>query len=121
MEEHGISERFLARWNRSGSAPRLRWTVSPTRVPGDSHHGFAVAVAANTLIFTVVNGVLLKPLPYRDPGSLVRVFEWSERNPKFPLSILNYLENRRQSQTLQSIGLYTGGDMELMHGERPER
>ncbi|HZO56196.1 MAG TPA: ABC transporter permease [Bryobacteraceae bacterium] len=81
----------------------------------------AVAVAANTLIFTVVNGVLLKPLPYRDPGSLVRVFEWSERNPKFPLSILNYLENRRQSQTLQSIGLYTGGDMELMHGERPER
>ena len=80
-----------------------------------------VAVAANTLIFMVVNGVLLKPMPYRDPDRLVRVFEWSQHQPKFPVSILNYLEDRRQSQTLESIGLYTGGDMQLMHGERPER
>src|SRR5262245_62034758 len=80
-----------------------------------------VAVAANTLIFMVMNGVLLKPTPYRDPSRLVRVFEWSERNPKFPVSILNYLEDRRQSRTLQSIGLYTGADMEWMHGDRPER
>jgi macrolide transport system ATP-binding/permease protein len=79
------------------------------------------AVAANTLIFMVVNGVLLKPMPYRDPERLVRIFEWSQRNPKFPVSILNYLEDRRQSQTIESMGLYTGGDMELMHGDRPER
>ena len=80
-----------------------------------------LAVAANTLIFIVVNGVLLKPLPYRDPHRLVRVFEWSQSYPKFPVSILNYLEDKRQSQTLESIGLYTGGDMTLTHGERAER
>jgi macrolide transport system ATP-binding/permease protein len=80
-----------------------------------------LTVAANTLIFTVVNGVVLKPLPYRDPDRLVRVFESSELYPKFPVSILNYLEDRRQSRTLESIGLYTGGDMQLMHGDRPER
>jgi len=80
-----------------------------------------VAVAANTLIFMIVNGVLLKPLPYHDPSRLVRVFEWSQRYPKFPVSILNYLEDRRQSQTIESIALYTGADMELMHGDQPER
>ena len=80
-----------------------------------------LAVAANTLIFALVNGVLLKPMPYRDPDRLVRIFEWSERYPKFPISILNYLENRRQAQTIESIALYTGGDAELMHGDRPER
>lgn len=80
-----------------------------------------LAVAANTLIFTIAYGVLLKPLPYREPDRLVRIFEWSPRNPKFPVSILNYLEDRRESQTLDSIGLYTGADFELSHGERPER
>ncbi|HYO84606.1 MAG TPA: ABC transporter permease [Bryobacteraceae bacterium] len=80
-----------------------------------------IAVAANTLIFAMVYGVLLKPLPYRDPERLVRLFEWSERNPRFPLSILNYLEDRRHSRTLESIALYTSGDMELAHGDRPER
>ncbi|MBI4903064.1 MAG: ABC transporter permease [Acidobacteria bacterium] len=80
-----------------------------------------IAIGANTLIFSVVNGVLLKPMPYRDPERLVNIYEWSERNPKFPLSMLNYLEDRRQSKTLESIALYTGGEMELMHGDRPER
>lgn len=109
----------------SGAASDLRHAcVGLLRQPGFLSIAATVltlAVAANTLIFMVVNGVLVKPLPYRDPERLVRVFEWSERYPKFPLSILNYLENRRQSQTLESIGLYTGGDMELMHGEQPQR
>ncbi len=80
-----------------------------------------VTVAANTLIFMVVNGVLLKPLPYREPERLVTLYEWSQGFPKFPVSILNYLEDRRQSQTLESVGLYTGSDLELLHGDRPER
>jgi macrolide transport system ATP-binding/permease protein len=102
---------------------RHSW-VGLLRQPGFLAISVAVltlAVAANTLIFTIVNGVLLKPLPYRDPERLVRIFEWSERYPKFPVSILNYQEDKRESQTLESIGLYTGADMELMHGETPER
>jgi hypothetical protein len=49
-----------------------------------------------------MHGVLLRPLPYPKPGHLVRVFEWTPRNPKFPLSIYNYLENRRAQNTLES-------------------
>jgi hypothetical protein len=44
----------------------------------------------------------LRPLPYPKPGRLVRVFEWTPRNPKFPLSIYNYLETRRAQNTLES-------------------
>jgi predicted permease len=78
-------------------------------------------VAANTLMFTVVNGVLLRPLPYKSPERLVRIYEWSERNPKFPVSVLNYKEDRQHSRTLESLGLYTRSDLQLMHGDKPER
>ena len=79
------------------------------------------AVAINTLIFTVVNGVILRPLPYPAPERLVRVFEMTPRNPKFPISIFNYLEDKRASRTLASIALYTRDDLQLMHEEKPER
>jgi putative ABC transport system permease protein len=79
------------------------------------------AVAINTLIFTVVNGVILRPLPYPAPERLVRVFEMSPRNPKFPISIFNYLEDKRANRTLASIALYTRDDLQLMHDEKPER
>ncbi len=79
------------------------------------------AVAANTLIFTIVRGVLLEPLPYSHPERLARVFEATPRNPKFPISIYNYLEDRRANRTLDGIALYTRQDMQFMHGERAER
>ena len=52
----------------------------------------AAAVAINTLIFTIISGVLLSPLPYPQPDRLVRIYESSARNPKWPLSIFNYLK-----------------------------
>ena len=79
------------------------------------------AVAVNTVIFTMVNGVILRPLPYREPERLVRVFESTTRNPKWPISIFNYLEDKRESRTLQGIALYTREDLQLMHQDRPER
>jgi len=81
----------------------------------------ASAVAVNTLVFMIADGVLFRPLPYRDPDRLVRVFEASESQPRFPLSLYNYEENKRASKTMESIALYTRQDMQLMHEERPER
>ncbi|RPJ59851.1 MAG: FtsX-like permease family protein, partial [Acidobacteria bacterium] len=49
------------------------------------------------------------------------MFEDSQRNPKWPMSVGNYIEIRRSNRTLDGIGLYTRQDMQLMHGERPER
>jgi macrolide transport system ATP-binding/permease protein len=81
----------------------------------------AAAVAMNTLIFTIVDGVILRPLPYREPERLVRIYQSTPRNPKFPVSIYNYLEDKRENRTLDGIALYTRDDLHLMHEERAER
>ena len=74
----------------------------------------AAAVAMNTLIFTIVDGVILRPLPYPEPERLVRVYQFTPRNPKFPVSIYNYLEDKRENRTLDGIGLYTRDDLHLL-------
>jgi predicted permease len=80
----------------------------------------ALAVAINTMIFALVDGVLLQPLPYAQPERLVRAFESSEQFPKFPMSAALFIETERDSRTFESIALYTGEDLQLMHQERPE-
>jgi predicted permease len=79
-----------------------------------------LAVAINTIIFALVDGVLLQPLPYSEPERLVRTFESSGQYPKFPMSAAFFLETERDSQTFESIALYTGEDLQLMHDDRPE-
>jgi predicted permease len=80
----------------------------------------ATAVAVNTLVFTILYGVLLRPLPYPAPERLVRVFEDSRATPKFPLSIYHYQENMRLAQSLQGLALYSAGDLQLTHENRAE-
>jgi predicted permease len=71
----------------------------------------AFGIGGTTAIFSVVNGVLLQPLPYPHPGRLVEVgldlpginqFNW-------PLSPAEYFTFREQSRTFQDIGLYYTG------------
>jgi predicted permease len=71
----------------------------------------ATGIGGTTAIFSVVNGVLLQPLPYSHPGRLVEVgldlpginqFNW-------PLSPAEYFTFREQSRTFQDIGLYYTG------------
>jgi predicted permease len=81
----------------------------------------AIGVGANTAIFSVVNGVLLKPLPYREPERLIRVFERSLTQPKFPMSGGNFQDYRDQNSTLSGLALYTRQDLELSQDDKPER
>ena len=81
----------------------------------------ALGIGANTAIFSVVNGVLLKPLPYREPDQLIRVFERSERQPRFPMAQGNFQDYRDQNTTLSGLALYTRHDMEFSQGDKPER
>jgi predicted permease len=68
----------------------------------------ALGIGANSAIFAVVNGVLLKPLPYRDTDRLVMV--WSnatkEGRTQNPVSPANYQDFRRLNQTLEGLEAY---------------
>jgi putative ABC transport system permease protein len=81
----------------------------------------ALGIGANTAIFSFVNGVLLKPLPYRAPDELIRVFETSQTQPKFPMSGGNFQDYRDQNSTLAGLALYTRQDVDLSQDDKPER
>src|SRR6058998_3115416 len=65
----------------------------------------ALAIAANTAIFSFVNAVLLRPLPFREPGRLVQVAEKNDRLnlPNFGASVLNFLSWREQQHSFHEI------------------
>src|SRR2546427_6285212 len=78
----------------------------------------ALGIGANTAIFSVVYGVLLKPLPYRDPEHLIRVFESSASQPKFPMSAGDFQNYRELNSTLASLALYTRQDLQLSKADQ---
>jgi len=65
----------------------------------------ALTIAATTAIFTVVNGVLLRPLPFAEPERLLVINEVNpQQGPEpFQLSYLNWLELRQQSKSFEDI------------------
>lgn len=68
----------------------------------------ALAIGANTSIFSVARAVLLKPLPYGDPGTLIALFEnWPDRPGEHTtLSPANFADWRAQQRTFTDIAAY---------------
>ncbi len=81
----------------------------------------ALSIGANAAIFDVVNGVLLRPLPYKDPDRIVRVFERHPRVPKFPISPANFLDYRARNDVFDDFATFVRRDLDLSLGEKPER
>jgi putative ABC transport system permease protein len=80
----------------------------------------ALGIGANAAIFTVVNAVLLRPLPFRDPGSLVMVIEQSSFRI-ISTSYENYLDWRDQSHSFVAMEATRATSMTLTGGGEPER
>jgi len=66
----------------------------------------ALGIGANTAIFSVVNGVLLKPLPYREPNRLVMLWETMPGGDRPLLSYPNYLDWRQRQRAFDDIAVY---------------
>lgn len=80
----------------------------------------ALAIGAVTAVFSVVNGVLLDPLPYEDPGRVVMV---GETDPAGGFSAISW-ENYRdwaESDVLGSVALYLGNSVSVIGDGQPER
>jgi putative ABC transport system permease protein len=80
----------------------------------------ALGIGANTALFSIVNAVLLRPLPYRDPARIVQLWESSRENHIIRVSV-NYLDWRRQSRSFDHMSAYAGGPVTAVGGELPER
>jgi predicted permease len=73
----------------------------------------ALGIGATTVMFTVINGVLLKPLPYLEPGRLIRLQEKTDWTNQFgdlwAFAYPNYLDGKRESRTLAMAAWRYGG------------
>jgi predicted permease len=83
----------------------------------------ALGIGANTAIFSVVRGVLLKPLPFDDPDTLVGVWHTA---PGLGIPILNmapstYLIYREEGRVFEDVGLWNDSSVSVTGTGEPER
>ena len=81
----------------------------------------ALGTGANTAIFSVVNGVLLRPLPFKDPDRLVRLSEWTKQIPTMSISYPNFKDWREQNRVFEGIAATQFGSYNLTGEGEPER
>ena len=86
-----------------------------------------LGIGANIAIFTILNGVLLRPLPYSRPAQLMFLTTGSGTT-EGALSVPEYLEFRQMTRTFADVGayrqvggVYTTGEINITTGDRPQR
>ena len=81
----------------------------------------ALGIGANSAIFSVLHGVLLRPLPYADPAAIVLPHTRWSANPRGPFSLPEYFDLREQTQALDRVGAYSNGTLTLTGAGEAER
>lgn len=82
-----------------------------------------LGIGANTSIFSVVNGVLLRPLPYREPQRLVRIYSEfpTMKLQKFWLSPPEFLDIQKEAKSWEAIGAWAPGGQNIGTAGEPLR
>src|SRR5262252_10061688 len=79
----------------------------------------ALGIGANTAIFSFVDGVLLKPLPYENADRIVRVLEKPPRGERNGISTLNFLDWQKGNDVFDFMAAQAGGAVTLTGGSEP--
>jgi putative ABC transport system permease protein len=81
----------------------------------------AIGIGANTAIFSIIDTILLRPLPYRDPSQLVRLNETESAPGRYPFAGPDFVDWKAQNNTFQDMTLFAWPhDMNLSAEARPE-
>ena len=81
----------------------------------------ALGIGASTAIFSVVDAVLLRPLPYPNPQQIVTVWEKEANGHRARLADPNFLDFRSQNQTLQGLATFFSAPESVSGGSEPVR
>ncbi|HEX2328507.1 MAG TPA: ABC transporter permease [Candidatus Angelobacter sp.] len=83
----------------------------------------ALGIGANTAIFSVVNAVLLRPLPFADSDRLMSVYTMNTRHAEEPgttsMSYADFIDYRAQNHSFEDLATYYGNDFSLTGGSEP--
>jgi hypothetical protein len=83
----------------------------------------ALGIGANSAIFSVVNGVLLRPLPYRDPDQLVRLFTSfrGSGTERYAMSQPEFMDYKGLTHVFENAAAFTGAGLTMTGTGEPER
>jgi predicted permease len=84
----------------------------------------ALGIGANTATFSILNAVLLRPLPFREPDRLVRLFHTPPQAAfpgvtRFALSSANFFDWQRDARSFEAMAQYRGRPFTLTGGDEP--
>src|SRR5882757_545703 len=98
----------------------LRMLRKAPAITGAAVASLTIGVGLNTAIFSVVESVLLRQLPYRDPAAIVSVTQADSFGAAKVISATTVHELRIRCQTLESVSLYADGQMTLVDHDETE-
>ncbi|HET9400908.1 MAG TPA: ABC transporter permease [Candidatus Acidoferrales bacterium] len=81
----------------------------------------ALGIGANTSLFSIVNSVLLNPLPYPHPDQLVRIAETSPLSKRGGVTYMNFLDWQRSNSTFAAMAAYRSEEFDLVEATSTER
>src|SRR3569833_2093846 len=81
----------------------------------------ALAIGANTAMFSVINAVLLRPLPYNQPDRVMAVWQVDPNGSPNAFTSPNFLDWKRQGGIVSNLAVYTPQPYNLAEKDTPER
>ena len=109
---HGLARDLKYAWRGLGRAPAFAAIAIIT---------LALGIGANTAIFSIIYAALLRPLPYQNPGELVRLYETEDAPGNYPFAGPDYLDWKAQNHSFADMATFSyGQDINLSGAGQPD-